>query len=992
MSASSEKYGNQELILASLPSEDSQTSSPVKLITIGLLAMMAMQYRERMSCRMGHRSAHGHRSGADKASSRGTPRNDSRSGKKMNSEQAMASESALGEELLHAYRVRDCSGTLSLLKSLRGKQSPGTIARLLKPWGRVDPDWVVDVTLAAQGQVRHLVNAMVSSMDTAGLPGSLQLRQKAASAVLEGCVPVGRDLRSWLQYFQLRGNSQSTHECSDDCADDATDDAVEASQPVLENEILEAWILGMMASHDKSKAREAAQALSITELGDKWIPEEQLHEFMDRLLGQGRTDDVSRLFKADNFPRIRQLLIEGMEQRGLIKQAVKAMQSFGMTEEDFPSVAEAHYRKKIRWCISSGDVDLESYIGTEELEGRPSLQQFWCEQLIDVGHTWLAIAFYRAFPENDIERWEDGMDSIKEQIEELQKDAIQLEAQYEAENAKFFQREEEDHLSLGEAFGVCDRGRLQNSVHVITTVGELQKLINRWEAERSIIGLDSEWSAFRLVLDSTCDATDLVQLATPHDVYLVDIYHGEHGLLNEIGRLVESKAIIVVGFGIAGDLRVLRNSGMGADGDKGGITPHRIVDLNNLVDSYLPPRKGASKHQRGLTEVVKYFLGKPLSKVMRMSNWRKRPLSPRQVEYASLDALVLLKCIEKIKNSIDPDLDLWDANVTRRRRAPISNTVTPRASRASAGERDVEEEASCNSDNSSSLRREHRENTSSSYHNDGSLEKQSNLPPALDEEEDEEKARPWNIRKLRGLGVDTLELDSCEPAPLEYIAETQHRAVVVNYRTKISKRRWCKGVKCYVLPELCNTIDQQLSAVMQEFAVEVDPDSLLGRCVSCNARDWIITTDKDMVKGQVHPMTLKLYNKFYVCGGCGKVYWEGVMFEKAVTHLRKFVNHDRLDQPVSESDESSDETSDERTRWARALRDGTIDSTQARKLHDRMVSEKLTEDLVHDPREKKTLECIAERNKASSKYHICVPRLAMLTYFATVIYSYMRRD
>ncbi|KAF4712265.1 Exonuclease mut-7, partial [Perkinsus olseni] len=568
------------------------------------------------------------------------------------------------------------------------------------------------------------------------------------------------------------------------------------------------------------------------------------------------------------------------------------------------------------------------------------------------------------------------MESIKEQIEELQKDAIQLEAQYEAENAKFFQREEEDHLSLVDAFGMRDRGRLQNAVHVITTVCELQELINRWEAERTIIGLDSEWSTFRLVLDSTCDATDLVQLATPHDVYLVDIYHGEHGLLNEIGRLVESKAIIVVGFGIAGDLRVLRNSGMGGDGDKGGITPHRIVDLNDLVDSYLPPRKGSSKHQRGLTEVVKYFLGKPLSKVMRMSNWRKRPLSPRQVEYAALDALVLLKCIEQIKNSIDPGLDLWDANVTRRRRAPISNTITPRALRASAGERDVEEEASCNSDNSSSPRRERGENTSSSYHNDGSLEKQSYLTPALGGEEDKEKV-DWPsyfngdepklvcpggmgrlVRKLRGLGVDTLELDSCEPAPLEYIAETQHRAVVVNYRTKIGKRRWCNGVKCYVLPELCNTIDQQLTAVMQEFAIEVDPDSLLGRCVSCNARDWIITTDKDMVKGQVHPMTLKLYNKFYVCGGCGKVYWEGVMFEKAVTHLRKFVNHDRLDHPVSESDESSDEqTSDERTRWARALRDGTIDSTQARKLHDRMVSEKLTEDLVHDPREKKTLEC-----------------------------------
>lgn len=46
-------------------------------------------------------------------------------------------------------------------------------------------------------------------------------------------------------------------------------------------------------------------------------------------------------------------------------------------------------------------------------------------------------------------------------------------------------------------------------------------------------------------------------------------------------------------------------------------------------------------------------------------------------------------------------------------------------------------------------------------------------------------------------------------------------------------------------------MDEQLNAVMQEFKVEVDPDSLLGRCVACNARDWIVTTDKDMVKHEV---------------------------------------------------------------------------------------------------------------------------------------------
>lgn len=84
-----------------------------------------------------------------------------------------------------------------------------------------------------------------------------------------------------------------------------------------------------------------------------------------------------------------------------------------------------------------------------------------------------------------------------------------------------------------------------------------------------------------------------------------------------------------------------------------------LIIIDTIIHhSYLPSRKGSSKHQRGLTEVVKYFLGKPLSKVMRLSNWRRRPLSYRQVEYASLDAIVLLKCIEKIQSSIDPSLDV----------------------------------------------------------------------------------------------------------------------------------------------------------------------------------------------------------------------------------------------------------------------------------------------------------------------------------------------
>lgn len=51
----------------------------------------------------------------------------------------------------------------------------------------------------------------------------------------------------------------------------------------------------------------------------------------------------------------------------------------------------------------------------------------------------------------------------------------------------------------------------------------------------------------------------------------------------------------------------------------------------------------------GLSHLAKAVLGKPLDKSVRLSDWSKRPLTPRQSHYAALDAWVLVEMLKRLR-------------------------------------------------------------------------------------------------------------------------------------------------------------------------------------------------------------------------------------------------------------------------------------------------------------------------------------------------------
>ncbi|KAF6001219.1 hypothetical protein F1559_001187 [Cyanidiococcus yangmingshanensis] len=180
--------------------------------------------------------------------------------------------------------------------------------------------------------------------------------------------------------------------------------------------------------------------------------------------------------------------------------------------------------------------------------------------------------------------------------------------------------------------------------------------------ESRCVGLDVEWKPVRTAgLEPRCA---LLQVAFLKDVFLVDLLRLDldrlfASQLNEALQLLfRSPDILKVGFGFSADLARLRRSYRYLS-CLDVIVSLRDLDRINWEDSggfcaTLATRVGRTNVRRrgrltvGLAQLVEALLGRWINKCPRCSNWEARPLSPVQIEYAALDAWVLLMLLERM--------------------------------------------------------------------------------------------------------------------------------------------------------------------------------------------------------------------------------------------------------------------------------------------------------------------------------------------------------
>lgn len=137
-----------------------------------------------------------------------------------------------------------------------------------------------------------------------------------------------------------------------------------------------------------------------------------------------------------------------------------------------------------------------------------------------------------------------------------------------------------------------------------------------------LVGLDTEtcWDVKR-----NGQQVSLVQLAPPEgDVLVADVLAAG---VEPLKPLLESPSTKMVAHNARFDEAVLRGAGVRAEG---------------LIDTLRMSRMALTLGSHSLASLCEHLFGLPVDKTLQKSNWRRRPLTRAQIEYAALDARMAL--------------------------------------------------------------------------------------------------------------------------------------------------------------------------------------------------------------------------------------------------------------------------------------------------------------------------------------------------------------
>lgn len=162
--------------------------------------------------------------------------------------------------------------------------------------------------------------------------------------------------------------------------------------------------------------------------------------------------------------------------------------------------------------------------------------------------------------------------------------------------------------------------------------------------ECKVVGIDCEWKP-NYEKGSKPNKVSIMQIASEKMVFIIDLiklFEDVPDILdNCLTRILHAPRILKLGYNFQCDVNQLAHS-------YGELTCFKhyemLLDIQNV---FKEPRGGLS----GLAMKI---LGAGLNKTRRNSNWEQRPLTRNQLEYAALDAAVLIHIFRHVRSTSQP--------------------------------------------------------------------------------------------------------------------------------------------------------------------------------------------------------------------------------------------------------------------------------------------------------------------------------------------------
>lgn len=385
------------------------------------------------------------------------------------------------------------------------------------------------------------------------------------------------------------------------------------------------------------------------------------------------------------------------------------------------------------------------------------------------------------------------------------------------------------------------------SVIMVDTKEGFMTCVQRLSQAGTSVGIDSEWKPG---FGNSIQRVALMQLAITDRVYLLDViglsrHLQESDWQHLVSRVFCNPAIRKLGYGLDSDFQMFIKTFPFMKDRLARMC--RVVELEKVAQkvidktvNLLPETtqsdeedagtedndsgvniKFPQKEPRGLSELVRQTLGKPLSKTEQMSDWERRPLREAQFIYAALDAYVLLEVYDELisqAQKLKMNIDLEPPVSMKWMKPSKSDKLKAKA----RGQKFTFKDNSPRNKQCTAPRGD---------------KPAPALPPGQLRVVVDSMLQGLG-RQLRSCGVDVYILENYEDHDHTVeISKTQNRIVLTNGNPYVMVRSHVGEHMCYCVQSV--TAREQVMEVMEHFGIRVKPEDIFSRCQVCNGNQYI---------------------------------------------------------------------------------------------------------------------------------------------------------